>query len=673
MRTLATLLTSGIVLCVSLSAQPTPVPFVNQPLIPASAAPGGARFILTLNGTGFTQNSVVNWNGSPRVTTFANRTQLTALILSTDIATPTTASITVSSASQGGSTSNVVFLPVREPSASVSLNASSFSVGAQIGPNYLAVGDFDRDGIQDMALIEETNTAPILSIVLGNGDGTFRQGAEYSLGNAASLSSADVNNDGNLDLVIGDEDNAGGLGVLLGNGDGTFQKPLVSKGTVCCSPYAVMADVNQDGRLDFISSDGQLCVFVGNGDGTFQLPQCMGFANESLAELTIGDFNGDGKLDIAASNNGNGPYFVSILLGNGDGTFQSGPNYPVQGYPEGIITADFNGDGRLDLAVVDNTTGRVIISYGNGDGNFRPGFTFATAFEPFFIEIADMNGDGKLDLVVEGNGYGLATCSILLGNGDGTFQPYVGYDGGAMASYDIADFNNDGLLDVGVVNGEIANMGVVTIMSQDQGTTAGLAPKGLTFPTQLVNTVSNPKVVTLTNTGTSAITISKISVSPNFSELTNCGTIQPRHICEIGVFFTPTTPGNIIGYMAVTDNAGGSPQVLNFLGTGTVMLLSPSSVNFGNVPVGTMSAPQTVTVTNKGNGAVNISGVGIGGANGGNFMQVNACPQQLPAGTSCNITVYFRPSAKGVSNGILGVADSGGGSPQTIPLSGTGT
>jgi len=124
--------------------------------------------------------------------------------------------------------------------------------------------------------------------------------------------------------------------------------------------------------------------------------------------------------------------------------------------------------------------------------------------------------------------------------------------------------------------------------------------------------------------------------------------------------------------MAITDNAGGSPQLLNLFGTGTVVSLSPASVNFGSVKVGALSAPQTVTVTNTGNGKVTLAGIGIGGANAKNFMEVNACPQQLPAGTSCNISVYFRPSAAGVRKGVLGVK-TGMGNPQTVPLTGTGT
>ena len=668
MKTLAAFLSATIFFCASLFAQPNnPVPFVNHPLIPASIAPGGPGFTLNVVGTGFVSGSTVHWNGSPRATTFVSNSHLTASISSSDITTATTASITVSSPAPGGGTSNIVFLPVREPSTFVSLNASSLSVQGDLCS--VASGDFNNDGNQDLAacLINPQNGQYTLSILLGNGNGNFTQGAQYSV-LADNTVVADVNGDGNLDLVFDttSPNNDQALGVMLGAGDGTFQPVTYYQGSVCCE--TAVGDFNHDGLLDVVTAySDKFCILLGAGGGTFQTAHCYGLPLSGFDWLAVGDFNRDGALDLAFASESGG---FAIALGNGDGTFETPVFYPVGGGVNSIDTADLNGDGKLDLVMTDLNTGRVVISYGNGDRTFRAGFTYATPFEPFSALIADMNGDGKLDLITGDYGYGIATGSILLGNGDGTFQPFMDYGGGFTNYFAIADFNNDGMLDLAMIGSSNNN---ITIMSQDNGTTAALAPKTLTFPTQLVNTVSNPKVVTLTNTGSSAITVSNISVSPNFSELTNCGAIQPGKICEIGVFFTPTTPGNILGYMSVTDNAGGSPQVLNFYGTGTIVLLSPSSLNFGNVPVGTLSAPQTVMVSNKGNGSVNIEGVGIGGANGGNFMQVNACPQQLPAGTSCNITVYFRPSATGVRNGILGVADTGGGSPQTIPLTGTGT
>jgi VCBS repeat protein len=202
------------------------------------------------------------------------------------------------------------------------------------------------------------------------------------------------------------------------------------------------------------------------------------------------------------------------------------------------------------LVSVDQTNARVFTLFGNGDGSFREGSAYTAAFQPGTAAIAHMNGDGNLDLVVGDYGYYLASVSVLLENGDGTFRPYTDYDAGPFGFSAIADFNNDGRLDLAVTNG---GLGTINILTQDNGSTASLSAKTLTFPTQLVNTVSDPQIISLTNTGTTAIKVSNISMSPNFSELTNCGTIQPGHTCKIGVFFTPTIPGNITGYMAVTD------------------------------------------------------------------------------------------------------------------------
>src|SRR5580698_1013191 len=159
-------LTLGVTLA---SAAQNPTPFVNQPLIPASVAPGGAGFTLTINGTGFVSGSAVNWNGSPRTTAFISSSQVTASILSSDIATATTASVTVVSPAPGGGASNIVFLPVREPSSFVSLNATTLGFPLT-NPDYLAISDFNKDGNQDMAVsLNTSGQAYVIQILLGNG------------------------------------------------------------------------------------------------------------------------------------------------------------------------------------------------------------------------------------------------------------------------------------------------------------------------------------------------------------------------------------------------------------------------------------------------------------------------------------------------------------------------
>lgn len=674
MRSLHLSFLSVAFLCVSLFAQQNAVPFVNQPLVPASVAPGGTGFTLTVNGTGFVSGSTVHWNGSPRATTFVSGSQLTAAILSSDIANATTASITVSS--PGVTTSNIVFLPVREPSTFVSLNATSF--GGEQDPDGVVSGDFNKDGNQDLALVSyQSNGEAIISILLGNGDGTFRQGAEYSGFNAdAYVLTADINGDGNLDLLLANASQPNGnrsLGVMLGNGDGTFQQPTFFAGATCC--YQVLGDFNREGAVDVAAPvNNEVCVFPGSGSGSFGQVICSnGIANSTMLYLTAGDFNSDGKLDLAVTGNLNGMGFIAVMLGNGDGTFQTpqmSATFTTSDELNQISTADFNGDGFMDLAAVDSSGNGVLIFLGNGDGTFRPPVRYATAFDPFLVVPADMNGDGKLDLVVTDYGYNLASVSVLLGNGDGTFQPYEAF-GGSQESYSaVGDFNNDGKLDISVPN---ESFNTTTILTQDNGSAIVPSPQQLVFSTQLVDSVSPPKLITLTNTGGTPVNVSQIAISPNFSQLSNCRIVQPSGTCKIGVYFTPTIQGNLGGNLSITDNGGGSPQILNLSGVGTIVGVKPTSLNFGDEAVGHISKSQNVIVTNEGNGQMAITEIGIGGADPKDFSEVNACPQKLAAGASCEITVIFHPTQQGARDAILGIMDNGGGSPQQVPLSGNGT
>ena len=161
------------------------------------------------------------------------------------------------------------------------------------------------------------------------------------------------------------------------------------------------------------------------------------------------DFNGDGNPDLAVVNAGSNS--VSILLGNGDGTFQASQSYTVGSYPYSIAVADFNGDGKPDLAVSDFYSSTVSILLGNGDGTFQASQSYAAGNYPYSVAVADFNGDGKPDLAVS-NLYN-NTASVLLGNGDGTFQAYQSYATGTYPySIAVGDFNGDGAPDLATAN-----------------------------------------------------------------------------------------------------------------------------------------------------------------------------------------------------------------------------
>src|SRR6266571_439586 len=209
--------------------------------------------------------------------------------------------------------------------------------------------------------------------------------------------------------------------------------------------------------------------------------------------------------------------------------------------------------------------------------------------------------------------------------------------------------------------------------------TVSLSPTSLTFANQAVGTTSAAQFSTLTNSGTTTITISGETISGDFAfaGLGTCGTsLAPGTSCTISVKFTPTTTGTRTGTVTVTDSATGSPQTIALSGssgTGTpAASLSPASLSFGNQTVGARSAAQVITLSNAGTASLSISGIAITGTNSGDFAQTHTCGASLAAGTSCTISVTFKPTATGARSAGVAVTDNASGSPQAAALSGSG-
>jgi hypothetical protein len=520
----------------------------------------------------------------------------------------------------------------------------------------IAVGDFNHDGKLDVAIAGDG-----LSILLGNGDGTFQPPITYP-GLYYSIAAADFNNDGNLDLVVAPDSNS--LSIYLGNGDGTFQSPISAPTTYACG-FITVGDFNHDHKVDIVVTDYKyISVLLGNGDGTFKAP----IDNNSFVgpgQLAVGDFNNDHMLDVAVVGSFGSSASVGVLLGNGDGTLQNSLTYPLANTPGSVAAADFRGNGKLDLAISPYLFNDVIVLLGNGDGSFQPAVEYPGGGD---VLVQDFNRDGYLDIV---SGF-----TLLLGNGDGTFRlaptGYTPNGGGVSDGLEAAgDFNGDALPDLAyLVNNPIG--GVTTMLNT--GAVAFSTTTPITFPTQLIGTTSAPLSATLTNNGASPLTISSVTSSGEpFHMRTTCkGSVAPGGNCSITATFSPRVENAVSGAVTIHDSASSKPQVVELVGTGTVVQLSPGQLTFPPQKTGTISPSQRVRLTNTGSTGLSFTSIYINGLDYKDFSESNNCPASLNTGASCTISVVFAPRQTGSLSDYIQITDTGGGSPQTVPLSGTG-
>jgi len=435
----------------------------------------------------------------------------------------------------------------------------------------------------------------------------------------------DFNGDHILDVAVVNF-NSNNVSVLLGNGDGTFEASV--NYTVGTEPSAItVADLNNDGVADIAVADeiGKTIAVLINkadGSGTFK-PAVLYPAGQAPRGIVAGDLRNIGIMDLVVANNLGGN--VTVFLGNGDGTFKAGVNYAADVNPKSVAVGFFSNNGILDIAVANHNTNDVSILMGNGDGTFKAPVNYPTGTDPRHVLVYDFNKDGKVDLAVANGGE--STVSILYGNGDGTFQPQVKYNASTSPRWlAVADYNNDGFLDIASSNYDAKNVSVLL------GTGSSVAGQAFIAPTNYV-VGNNP-------TGLVA------------------GDFNGDGLSDIAVTIggLPTAPNTI---MAVLLNVP--------------VTVSPSSLSFPTQVLGTPSAPQVVTLTNRAPNSLTITNIGFTGTNMADFSQTDNCGTALSGNSSCTINVTFTP--KGINNRAanLVITDSAPGGSQTVPITATAT
>ncbi|MCB2156870.1 VCBS repeat-containing protein [bacterium] len=477
-------------------------------------------------------------------------------------------------------------------------------------PRRIATGDFDEDGIADLAIASASNKVEVL---LGNGsggigDGTFDTAVPYALsGQAYAITVGDFNDDDIMDIAATITSPAT-VAILLGDGtggvgDGTFGTPsYYSTGT---GPYSVdTGDFNGDDVTDLVvASNGSSSVSVligtdaggGVGDGTF----AAGVAYSLPAgpqDVTVADFNGDLIDDLATANYSGDN--VSILTGVGDGTFNTAVDYLAGDNPYDVAAEDLDGDGIKDLVVTNYISNDVSILIGNGsggigDGTFAGPVNYAVEKTPHKISIDDFNADGITDVAIshiQGRG-----VSVMLGTGNGTFPDSLHYltDDGPM-NMAVADFNGDGLPDIATPTFYTAsytvllNLGIlypaveVTPPSLDFGSVE-LGDPAVALSSLVQNTGDGDlrTTATLTNDGGGAFSIASVPASELIAGTSDTLTIE----------FAPNAVGPISGEVSLETNTSSGTLLIALSGTG-VDSQAPSSQVTG--PSGALTQPSPI-------------------------------------------------------------------------------
>ena len=461
----------------------------------------------------------------------------------------------------------------------------------------MAAGDLNGDNVVDLVVGHQFLN--FVSVLFGTGDGTYGPPQTLTVGdeffsNGRDVALADMNGDGALDLITANEvlDSTFGntlsnnISVRLGSGDGGFQgetRYLIGDTDRVPGPVIAVADLNGDNAPDVVTvnqDSGDLSVLLGNGDGTLQLELRVALSADPRA-LIAADLNNDSAPDLITTNRiSNSEGDLSILLGNGDGSFQAEQHFDAGGEPRSVRVGDFNADGAADLVTTDVSTDDLAILLGNGDGTFQP--KQVVALGEFFevCAVADVNGDGNLDVVVDRLGF-RPEFTVFLGNGDGTFQDQLGFETGDVGvELAVADTNLDGVLDIITTDG--ATGGQVNIGNND-GTFASAIRVSVETPSGQI--VEDSKLVDLNgDTFIDIVTANRRFTgvgSASIALANGDGTFQPAQIITLDGQMGAVEVAALNGDTALDIVAGpvlaGSANISVILGNGDGTFQPPQS------------------------------------------------------------------------------------------------
>jgi hypothetical protein len=442
----------------------------------------------------------------------------------------------------------------------------------------IAAADLTGNGKPDLIVpITYADVPCEFSILKNKGNGTFDAAVNYALPiGPDAVVAGDFNNDHKADIAVMNSGNSGSISVLLNSGTGTF--PSYTTYPINGYGYGIaVGDFNKDGNLDIVATDlteNTVSVLLGNGTGAF--PTFATYTTGSLPYgVAVGDFNGDGWPDIAVANGSSGTVSILINKADGSGTFLPKVDYAAAGggAPFSLAAGSFRGNGIIDLAVATNSAfGGIEVLLGKGNGTFQPAVPYDTLNNANGVVVGDFNNDGNLDLAVSianaGSAFGFVT--IFPGLGNGTFGPGVTLTS-APLPYGIvaADFNGDGGLDLATGNGTTeGDTGSATVLLNEP--VIGLHPVTLTFAARKVGTSSAAQVVTVSNPGATPLKVTSITITGDFAETNDCpAKLTVGKNCTINVTFSPTQTGTRTGTLSIKDSALSSIQKITLTGSGT--------------------------------------------------------------------------------------------------------